>query len=430
MANLGCSSCYTLKLPTCSETLIILTGIPATTIHWCITDEQGTEYLGSSISDSDGNIFIDTTLEIFPEGLFTPYSGKFTFKIKSLNEDEIDICSEILMTICEEEYTCIDITFFNQSTSEVEPEPVCDPVVVTVNGDAYDSYEAGDTPDIPVEYENGTPVGTKVGLVIEIPNPVMVPSLTIGVFSDAGLLNPIVAAELGETVYVQLLPVNLVPTDYTVFVDNGLQAQPRQELGTSVFSVVLLIGGNVKISGIASVGATGTAEASPFALTVSGIRAPFAPIAYTDPVRTFVDAKGNFATISFTALQAWESTIAANAKGTIDYFFSSVMFVVGGQIEVGFETVAGNFGTFTGILNKSSPRQVRAYENGVDVGVIAIPSVDSVYSCVRKVSGKFSFQEDGIELLESAVTITAAVYPVAIASFPNNPISDIHVTRY
>lgn len=43
---------------------------------------------------------------------------------------------------------------------------------VTVNGDAFDTVLAEGSIDVPVEYANGTPVGTIVSGVVEIPNPI------------------------------------------------------------------------------------------------------------------------------------------------------------------------------------------------------------------------------------------------------------------
>lgn len=43
---------------------------------------------------------------------------------------------------------------------------------VTVNGNAYANVKATDALDVPVEYENGTPVGTINAGVVKIPNPV------------------------------------------------------------------------------------------------------------------------------------------------------------------------------------------------------------------------------------------------------------------
>ena len=50
--------------------------------------------------------------------------------------------------------------------------PACADGNVTVNSAAFDSVASGGSLDVPVEYENGTPVGTIVGGVVEIPDPI------------------------------------------------------------------------------------------------------------------------------------------------------------------------------------------------------------------------------------------------------------------
>jgi len=50
---------------------------------------------------------------------------------------------------------------------------ICDDANVTVNGSAFNTVASGGTLDVPVEYENGTPIGTITGGVVEIPNPIV-----------------------------------------------------------------------------------------------------------------------------------------------------------------------------------------------------------------------------------------------------------------
>jgi hypothetical protein len=56
---------------------------------------------------------------------------------------------------------------------------VCADATVTVNGDAFDTVESGEIIDVPVEYENGTPVGSIVSGVVEIPNPIAYNSINV-----------------------------------------------------------------------------------------------------------------------------------------------------------------------------------------------------------------------------------------------------------
>jgi hypothetical protein len=50
---------------------------------------------------------------------------------------------------------------------------VCADATVNVNGNLFDTVVSGGTLDVPVEYENGTPVGTIVSGVVQVPNPIV-----------------------------------------------------------------------------------------------------------------------------------------------------------------------------------------------------------------------------------------------------------------
>ena len=58
----------------------------------------------------------------------------------------------------------------------------CVDATVNVNGNLLDTVPSGGVLDVPVEYENGTPVGTIVGGVVEIPN--IVKALLIKTFLE------------------------------------------------------------------------------------------------------------------------------------------------------------------------------------------------------------------------------------------------------
>ena len=50
--------------------------------------------------------------------------------------------------------------------------PTCANGNITVNSTAFGTVASGGTADVPVQYENGTPVGSVVGSVVEIPDPI------------------------------------------------------------------------------------------------------------------------------------------------------------------------------------------------------------------------------------------------------------------
>ena len=55
----------------------------------------------------------------------------------------------------------------------VVPNTPCADADVTVNSSAFNSVASGGTLDVPVKYVNGTPIGTIVGGIVEIPNPIV-----------------------------------------------------------------------------------------------------------------------------------------------------------------------------------------------------------------------------------------------------------------
>lgn len=94
----------------------------------------------------------------------------------------------------------VDITF-NQSNSynsciipmsgmPPPPSVACEPVVITINGDAYATVQSGGSKAILVQYENGNNVGVINGDIIKIPNPIIpINSSTIFKTGSAGTLN-------------------------------------------------------------------------------------------------------------------------------------------------------------------------------------------------------------------------------------------------
>ena len=48
-----------------------------------------------------------------------------------------------------------------------------------------------------------------------------VPSVTLGVFSDAGHTTPITQADFGETIYIKAVVTGITATGYWLYIDNG-----------------------------------------------------------------------------------------------------------------------------------------------------------------------------------------------------------------
>lgn len=68
----------------------------------------------------------------------------------------------------------IDIPYDPNTPYVTTPcEVVCDDATINVNGDLFNTVASGGTLNVPVQYEDGTPVGTITGGVVEVPNPVV-----------------------------------------------------------------------------------------------------------------------------------------------------------------------------------------------------------------------------------------------------------------
>lgn len=83
--------------------------------------------------------------------------------------------------------------------TEANPSVIAD-ASVTVNSSAFDTVVAEGTIDVPVEYVNGTPVGTINAGVVQIPNPATPPSVSLAI-SDT-------TPDFGETITLTATATN------------------------------------------------------------------------------------------------------------------------------------------------------------------------------------------------------------------------------
>lgn len=67
------------------------------------------------------------------------------------------------------------------------PSPTCEDATVTINGTAFDTVGSGDTIDVPVEYVNGSEVGSLVSGVWTIPNPASCSTFDVRIYLDSVL---------------------------------------------------------------------------------------------------------------------------------------------------------------------------------------------------------------------------------------------------
>lgn len=89
----------------------------------------------------------------------------------------------------------------------------CGEATVNVNSDLFDTVAAGGTLNVPVQYENGTPVGTITGGVVEIPDPVVCASVSVGVTDTT--------PDVGQLVTITATPSNFTPTTYVFLLPQG-----------------------------------------------------------------------------------------------------------------------------------------------------------------------------------------------------------------
>jgi hypothetical protein len=110
---------------------------------------------------------------------------------------------------------------------------VCDDATVNVNGNLFNTVASGGTINVPVQYENGTPVGTIDGGVVEIPNPATCADAT---------------AVLKDTAGTTLSTTNIASgASQNITAPNG-SVSVRNSLNTQVNTGTVLSGGSVNVN--------------------------------------------------------------------------------------------------------------------------------------------------------------------------------------
>jgi hypothetical protein len=113
---------------------------------------------------------------------------------------------------------------------------------ISANGDLVIAQPSGVAKDVAVRYETqGTVPTTIVSGEVVVPDaPVAGSTVTIGVFSDIGLTNPITDANFGDTVYVNLDTTGITPTTHRFFLcDNGLRFELTSQTGATLTYTVV-----------------------------------------------------------------------------------------------------------------------------------------------------------------------------------------------
>jgi hypothetical protein len=139
---------------------------------------------------------------------------------------------------------------------------------ISANGDLVVNQPSTIAKDITVRYDTqGTVATTISGGEIVVPDVAAVPSLTIGVFSDAGYTTPVTGGAFGDTVYIKLYESNITPTGFTISFNGGSDKVINQAGGT--YTWVIDVKGTVTINASARDGSDGVANATAFTFTTT-----------------------------------------------------------------------------------------------------------------------------------------------------------------
>ncbi len=139
---------------------------------------------------------------------------------------------------------------------------------ISANGDLVLNQPSTIAKDLVVRYDTqGTVATTISGGEIVVPDVAAVPSLTIGVFSDAGYTTPVTGGAFGDTVYIKLYESNITPTGFTISFNGGSDKVINQAGAT--YTWVIDVKGTVTINASARDGSDGVANATPFTFTTT-----------------------------------------------------------------------------------------------------------------------------------------------------------------
>lgn len=112
---MSCCEIKLIKVPACINTLVIPVGLPNGEYETILTDKFNNKYYLNFEVDINGDMTIDTTL--YPAGLLSKYSGRFTFEI-------FDGCDKKTIVQCDTEYSSLAFEFIGYIT-ELSTYTVC-----------------------------------------------------------------------------------------------------------------------------------------------------------------------------------------------------------------------------------------------------------------------------------------------------------------
>lgn len=169
--------------------------------------------------------------------------------------------------------------FCNQGTFDrlTDPQKAClttelcgtpDPATFKLNSTTVGTAPSGGELDVDV-LQGGSPVGSLVGGDWIIPVCPDVPSVTVNVYSDAGLTIPITEADWGDTVYIKITGVDLTPTLYRFVTDPSSGTTEFTEQAGQSLSYMIETTGTLDIYGIATDGTGAPSNPTKFELTIN-----------------------------------------------------------------------------------------------------------------------------------------------------------------
>ena len=304
--------------------------------------------------------------------------------------------------------------------------------VATVNSTPFTTAPAGTSIDVPVQYENGNFVGSIIGGIVQIPDPIDLPALAITTYDDVALTNPITAAKFKQTIYINAEEDGIIATSFTIYIDNGVDAEFSVNQASSTLAYDVALSGTIKIQVIAFDGlGIAVARYAPKEVVITGGRSPWVSNPPTTNANSHDDDYGN---IWYTYELRTATAVPAGEFARIELQNNVLQrSSFGNQQYVGFvPTVnAGTLTGFTGLYWFTSTR-VDVYVNGSYVMVMYNPTTnedDSPFVDINETTGLFEFGFGSTVFYISTHAELSGVTPTVKSIYGNRGLNEVYITR-
>jgi hypothetical protein len=276
------------------------------------------------------------------------------------------------------------------TTVEAEGSLIVPDTAISANGDLVINQPSTIAKDITVRYDTqGTVATTISGGEIVVPDVAVLPSLSIGVFSDAGYTTPVTGGAFGDTVYIKLYESNIVPTGFTISFDGDSEKVINQAGGT--YTWVIDVKGTVTINASARDGSDGVANATPFTFTTTNAAyvggKALSLDGVSDTADGYVDCAGIMQTYGLSFMIKKPSGLSASYKGVIGFgsclsgssiqrqynaivvahWVHSTNFAVSFNGQVYNTSIAMNLDQYQHFRFEVGATHLRVYKDGVEV---------------------------------------------------------------